>query len=89
MLMNITGITRPPITQIPNCNFKDCRRRIAEYASRNWVFHTDEFEECKNCPAMAYIMDGNKGFSPEWMEMWLEYNFLLRIPLDKIVRKTQ
>ncbi len=77
MLMNITGITLTPITQIPNCNFKDCRTRIAEYVSRNWVFHSDEFVECKNCPDMVHTADGIS-FSSDWLMMWLQENFFIK-----------
>jgi hypothetical protein len=78
MLMNTTGITLPLITQIPNCNLKDCRATVSYYFSEQRPFFTYQFEECQNCPAMGYIEDGNKGFSPEWTEMWLEYNFFIK-----------
>jgi hypothetical protein len=77
MLMNTTGITLPLITQIPNCNLKDCRATISYFFSENWAFHTNDFEECQNCPAMAHSEIGI-GLSLGWKNMWLEYNFLIK-----------
>jgi hypothetical protein len=77
MLMNITDITLPMMTQIPTCNVTGCRANIADYASKGWRFETEKFHQCNHCPHMAYI-EPPLSISPDWLKMWSVENFFIK-----------
>jgi hypothetical protein len=76
MLMNITDITLPMMTQIPTCNVTGCRGQIAEYFSLEWAFYTEDFEICDQCPQMS-LQGGYINYSPDWFPMWSVEDFFI------------
>jgi hypothetical protein len=75
--MNTTGIPRPLITLNPNCNVTDCRAIIADYVSKGWMFDTEKFHQCNDCPHMAYI-EPPLSISADWVAIWPIQDFFIK-----------